>query len=131
MPAMSAAGVAAIVAAVVLAALAVLQILLAAGRPYGRFAWGGGHRVLPAGLRVGSAVAVVLYAVFVLVLFDRSSLIEVFGGGGFAVVATWVLFGFFTLGIAMNAISRSKAERFTMTPVNVVLAACSLVVALS
>ena len=42
----------------------------------------------------------------------------------------WVLTGYFALGIVMNAISRSKPERFTMTPVSLVLAGLCLVVAL-
>ena len=48
----------------------------------------------------------------------------------FVVIATWVLFAYFALGIVMNAISRSPAERWTMTPTCLVLAACTLVVAL-
>jgi hypothetical protein len=68
---MSIAAAAAIVATVVFAALAVLQLLVAVGKPYGRLVWGGAHRVLPARLRIGSVIAVVLYAAFTLVLLDR------------------------------------------------------------
>jgi hypothetical protein len=122
---------AAIVATVVFAALAVLQLLVAAGKPYGRLVWGGAHRVLPANLRIGSVIAVVLYAAFTLVLLDRSGLLAVLGDGAFSIVAAWVLFAYFAVGIVLNAISRSRPERFTMTPVNVVLAACTLVIAVS
>lgn len=119
---------AAAIAMVVLAALAVLQVLVASGRPYGRLVWGGQHVVLPTRLRVGSAVSVVLYGLFALVLLWRAGL---FGASGaFAYVATWVLFGYFALGIVMNLISRSRAERLVMTPTCIVLAACTLVVAL-
>ena len=45
-------------------------------------------------------------------------------------VACWVLFGYFALGIVMNGISRSKPERNTMTPVSLLLAALVLMVAL-
>lgn len=38
--------------------------------------------------------------------------------------------GSVVLGIILNAISRSKAERYTMVPVVVVLAALSLLIAL-
>ena len=54
--------IALVVALTLLAALAVLQILAVSGLPYGRFVWGGQHRVLPRGLRVGSAVSVLVYA---------------------------------------------------------------------
>ena len=63
---------AAVVACVLLAALAVFQLLLVAGRPLGRFAWGGRHEVLPRGLRIGSAVSVVSYAVIALVILQAA-----------------------------------------------------------
>ncbi|UOQ61171.1 hypothetical protein MUN76_04155 [Leucobacter rhizosphaerae] len=120
---------AAALATLVLAALAVLQILVASGKPYGTLVWGGQHRILPRKLRIGSAVSVLLYAGFAAILLSRGGLL---GGGdsGFVRVATWILVGYFVLGIGMNAISRSRPERAVMTPVCALLAAASLVVAL-
>jgi hypothetical protein len=37
---------------------------------------------------------------------------------------------YFALGIVMNAMSRSKPERYTMTPVAIVLTVLSLIIAL-
>jgi hypothetical protein len=122
--------IAAIAACTILAALAVFQAALIAGAPIGRFAWGGQHDVLPPRLRVGSAVSIVLYAAFALVILERAGLATIFGSPGFVQVACWVLFGYFTLGILMNGISRSKPERNTMAPVSLVLAALVLLVAL-
>ena len=122
--------VAATIAAVLLVALAVLQVLLAAGRPYGALVWGGQHRILPRGLRIGSAVAVVLYAAFAAVLLARAGVLPG-QDAPFVRVATWVLFAYFTVGIVMNGISRSRPERLTMTPVCVVLAGSTLVLALT
>jgi hypothetical protein len=120
---------AAVLATLVLAGLASLQALVAAGRPYGRLVWGGQHETLPPRLRVGSAMAIVIYAVIAWVLLARA---EMFGPSRpFTGITTWVIFGYFTLGIALNAISRSRAERLVMTPACVALAACSLTVALS
>jgi hypothetical protein len=122
--------IAAIAACTILAALAVFQAALIAGAPIGRFAWGGQHDVLPPRLRVGSAVSIVLYAAFALVILERAGLATIFSSPGFVQVASWVLFGYFTLGILMNGISRSKPERNTMAPVSLVLAALVLLVAL-
>jgi hypothetical protein len=122
--------IAAIAACTILAALAVFQAALIAGAPIGRFAWGGQHDVLLPRLRVGSAVSIVLYAAFALVILERAGLATIFGSPGFVQVACWVLFGYFTLGILMNGISRSKPERNTMAPVSLVLAALVLLVAL-
>jgi hypothetical protein len=122
--------IAAIAACTILAALAVFQAALIAGAPIGRFAWGGQHDVLPPRLRVGSVVSIVLYVAFALVILERAGLATIFGSPGFVQVASWVLFGYFTLGILMNGISRSKPERNTMAPVSLVLAALVLLVAL-
>lgn len=122
--------IAAVVAVGLLGALAVLQIALAAGKPWGRLAWGGAHRVLPRRLRAASVASVVLYSLFALLLLSRAGAVP---GGGSSVIAvlTWMLLGYFVLGIGMNAISRSRAERWTMTPVCVMLALMTLVIALS
>ena len=126
---MPAAVIACVVACAVLGALAVLQICVAAGAPWGRVVWGGQHRVLPRRLRVGSAVSVALYAGFAWVLLSRAGVLP--GGDSLVVrILTWVLFAYFVVGIGMNAISRSRVERLTMTPVCVVLAAATLIIAL-
>jgi hypothetical protein len=120
---------AAVALCVILAALAVFQLSLALGAPLGRFAWGGQHRVLPVRLRIGSAVSIVIYTVIAAIALDRAGVIDVVSDV-VSTVGMWVVFAYFVLGIPMNAISRSKPERYTMTPIVVVLAVLSLVVAL-
>jgi predicted Co/Zn/Cd cation transporter (cation efflux family) len=120
---------AAVIVCVLLAGLAVFQLLLAAGRPLGRFAWGGQHDVLPRRLRIGSAVSVVVYGVIAAVVLQAAGGAEVFPGA-VADVGIWVVTGYFALGVPVNAISRSRPERLVMTPVVLVLAVGSLVVAL-
>jgi hypothetical protein len=113
----------------VLGALAVFQGLLVAGAPLGRFAWGGQHVVLPTGLRVGSVISILGYAFFALLMLQAAGAVTVLPRG-FAEVALWVLVGYFALGILLNAVSRSRPERFVMTPVVLVLTAICLVLAL-
>ena len=120
---------AAIVLTVLLVVLAGFQLALALGAPLGHFAWGGAHRVLPPKLRIGSLVSIVIYALIVVIALDRSGVIDVVPDP-VSTVGMWVVFGYFVLGIPLNAISRSKPERFTMTPIVLVLAVLSLLVAL-
>lgn len=119
---------AAVVATAVLVALAVLQVLVAGGRPYGRLVWGGQHETLPRHLRVGSAVSVVVYAGIAWVLLARAGLVA--GRGGVVDVLAWVVLGYLVLGVVMNGISRSRPERLVQTPTCALLAACTLVVVL-
>ena len=120
---------AAIALTVILAVLAVFQLALVFGAPLGHFAWGGRHRVLPSRLRIGSLVSIVIYAVIAMLALDRAGVIDVVTDT-VSTVGMWIAFAYFVLGIPLNAISRSKPERYTMTPVVAVLAILSLLVAL-
>ena len=117
---------AAVAACLLLAGLVVFQVLLVCGVPLGRFAWGGQQDVLPSRLRVGSAVAIVVYVVVGWVLVARAAQ----GAGGILGVVTWVVAGFFLLGTAGNLVSRSLPERLVMTPVAFALCALTVVVAI-
>lgn len=121
---------AAVLACVIFAGLTIFQALLIAGLPLGHLAWGGQHRVLPTGFRVGSAISIMLYGAFALLMLERAGLIAILPGDAIEGVGLWVLTGYFALGIVMNAISRSKPERYTMTPVALVLTLLCLVLAL-
>ncbi len=121
--------VAAVIACLLLAALAVFQGMLIAGWPLGRFAWGGQHEVLPRHLRIGSAISLVLYAVFAIIIVERADLSRVLPAV-IAEVGIWVLTAYFALGIIMNGLSRSRPERNLMAPVSAALAVLCLVVAL-
>jgi hypothetical protein len=124
--------VAAVVAYVLLAALAVFQIALIAGAPLGHLAWGGKHRVLPRRLRIGSAVSVLLYAVFAWIISAGVARATDVGDYIYDTPpGVWVLTAYFGLGIVVNAISRSVPERVVMTPVVAILFACCLVIALA
>ena len=104
------------------------QALLVCGLPLGRFAWGGQHEVLPGRLRVGSLLSVLIYIVIGWLLLARAG--QEGDGHGVLGVAAWVIAGFFLLGAAGNLASRSRPERFVMTPVAVLLGALTVVVAL-
>jgi hypothetical protein len=119
----------AVLLTILLALLAVFQLALALGAPWGAFAWGGQNRVLPSRLRVGSVVSILIYAVIAVIALDRAGVIDVLPDI-VSRIAMWVVFGYFCLGVVLNAISRSKPERFTMAPVTLVLAVLSLLVAL-
>lgn len=114
-----------------LAAAAVFQLALALGAPWGAFAWGGQHKgTLPAGYRWGSAAAILVYALFAVVVLDRAGVVDALPEG-FSGVAIWVIVAFLGLSVIMNGVSRSRPERFVMTPLSLVLALLVLVVALS
>jgi hypothetical protein len=112
-----------------LAALAVFQASLIAGAPLGEYAWGGQHRVLPRRLRIGSAVSILLYLLFALVALAKAGILEILPGTPVVDVAMWAIAGYSLLGVPLNAISRSRKERFVMTPTAAVLAGLGIALA--
>lgn len=127
---MPATSIAAIALCVILGALAVFQFALVCGAPLGHFAWGGADRVLPRSKRIGSAIAIVLYAVFAWVFLMQAGLVPLVLPEIVVDVAAWVIVAYLALGIPLNAISRSKPERYTMTPIVIVLVVLAIIVAL-
>ena len=122
--------IAAYIALVVLTLLAVFQIALIFGAPIGRFAWGGQHRVLPLNLRLGSLLSLVLYDTFGLFLMSKAGIWELIQDEWVLQLGLWIFTAYFALGVIVNGISRSKPERYVMTPVAAVLFICFLIVAL-
>jgi hypothetical protein len=114
-----------------LVVVAVFQIVLALGAPYGKAAWGGAHDgVLPTPLRGASAlVGLVIYPAIIAVVLSASGLIDADLVPGDGAVTMWVLAVLFLLGAIANAVSRSRVERW-WAPVSLALALCCAAMAL-
>ena len=117
-----------IVAATLLAVIAIFQIALALGAPWGSAAWGGQHPgVLPPRLRRSSAVVgVVVYPLIIAMVLSAAGVTGDWLGGA-AQPVLWVLSAFFALGTVMNAVSRSKPERIWAVVSLGVAIACAVV----
>lgn len=115
----------------ILVAFSLFQFALILGAPLGHFAWGGQHEVLPVSYRFGSAVAIALYVLFAVIAIDRSGVRKIFHNPRFSYVGAWIVVAYLGLGIVLNAASRSEPERYTMTPLVLVLFALFFIIARS
>lgn len=123
---------AAIAAAAGFVAMAVYQLLLAAGAPFGEAAWGGANEGrLPANLRVGSGISILVYAAAATVVLRRAGFRVPGISRTVARVGTWVLVALMTLGTLANIASQSSWERFLLGPFTLTLAVLCYVVARS
>jgi hypothetical protein len=109
--------------------LAVFQVALAAGAPLGAAAWGGAERVLPTGLRIGSAIAAVLYVLGAFCVLRCAGFDVRWMPAKFARVATWIFAVMLPLSAVANVASESDWERYLLAPVGLLLGALCLVVA--
>ncbi len=116
---------------VVATIVAVFQIALAAGAPWGEWAFGGQNKgALPVNLRISSIVSLLVYAAQI----THYGAVAEFWVSPFGIVVApvldWVFVVFFSLGLVMNLISRSHKERNLWAPVVAVSLGCALVIAL-
>ena len=109
--------------------LAGFELALTLGAPLGRAAMGGTHTYLPAGLRIVSGVATLIWPLAALVVLRRGGYRVPLISARVSRTGTWVLVGLLSLGVLMNLASSSDWERFLQAPFAAVLAALCLVVA--
>jgi hypothetical protein len=111
--------------------MATFQVLLAAGLPLGRAAFGGANAVLPAKLRSASAMSALLFFAAFYVVLARGGLLGAASESAPVRIGIWVLAALFGLSTLANIASRSRWERFLMAPIGLGLTACCIVVALA
>jgi hypothetical protein len=114
-----------------LGALAVLQFLLIAGMPLGRFAWGGQQDRLSPRLRGAAGLSIVIYAVFAGIALANTQVITTPVPSLIILIAMWVITAYLFLSVLPNLASKSIHEKRLMTPVSAVLAILALLIALS
>lgn len=119
------------VSCIILLGLAIFQLALIFGAPIGKYAWGGAHTTLPRNLRIGSAISILLYGIFAAIILSKAEVILLFNNPAITTIGIWILAVYFCIGVVMNGISRSKPERNLMTPIALILAALTLLIAMN
>ena len=113
-----------IIGAVLFGVIATMTILVACGLPLGEFTMGGQHKILPKKFRV---VAVISAAIQVF------AMIIILQAGGF--ISLWLSFKltkyicfffaiYLSLNTIMNMISKSRKEKYIMTPLSLIAGIC-------
>ncbi len=113
-----------ILGAVLFGVIAIMTVLIACGLPLGEFTMGGQHKILPKKFRI---VAVISFAVQVF------AMVIVLQAGGF--ISLWLSFKttkyicfffavYLSLNTIMNMISKSRKEKYVMTPLSLIAGFC-------
>jgi len=123
---------AALVAVVLLAVVAVFQLALALGAPWGAAAWGGQNPgVLPTRLRIASGLAgVVIYPLLIVLVFSAAGWVSIGWLSDLGNLPMWILAVLLGLGALANFASRSPRERI-WGPVAGAVAVCCAILALA
>ena len=104
--------------------IATMTVLVACGLPLGEFTMGGQHKILPKKFRVMAVISVAIQ-VFAMVIILQA--------GGF--ISMWLSFKvtkyicfffavYLSLNTIMNMISKSRKEKYVMTPLSFIAGIC-------
>jgi uncharacterized membrane protein len=110
--------------------VAVFQWTLVLGAPLGEYTLGGQNKgKLPKKLRIASFISMLVNLAIAGHYYAQSGAVAPLLSKELNEIVNWALVGFNTIGLAMNAISRSKKERNLWVPVLIVSLICSILVA--
>ena len=126
---------AAIAAAVLFGVVALFQLALALGVPWGAFAFGGraarDNGTLPPAYRGASAVTAVVLVLFAVVILTRAGVIGASGDSTLVTVMSWVIVAFMAINTPMNLLGRHWLEKYVFGGITLVLVVLCAVVAAS
>ena len=108
----------------------VLSILIICGVPLGELTMGGQHKVFPKKLRALLFIQLVLQVFFVIVILQMGGLIPLWFSVKVTKIIGIIMAVYLSLNTIMNFISKSKKEKYIMTPLSLISAVCFWVTAL-
>jgi hypothetical protein len=111
--------------------VAVFQLALIFGAPWGEYTLGGRYPgKLPTNIRIAAVVQIFILVFFAVIVMARSGL--AFSGiDNLGRIGIWFVVAFFVLGTVMNLSSPSKKEKMVMGPLNVTALASTTIIALA
>lgn len=110
--------------------LTVFQLLLAAGLPLGRMAWGGTNRILPPNLRIASLISAVVVGFAWLAFAQAGGIVSGIVPDGWLGPVFWAFSGLFGLSLLANLFGAQGLERAHGVPLTLLCGGSSLVLAL-
>lgn len=108
----------------------ILSILIICGLPLGELTMGGQYKVFPQKLRIVLVTQLILQVFFVLIILQMGELIPLWFSYNVTKIIGIVMAIYLSLNTVMNLISRSKKEKYIMTPLSFVTAICFWITAL-
>ncbi len=120
----------AIIGAVAVSFVIVLSFLIICGLPLGELTMGGQYKVFPKKLRIILVAQLALQIFFVVEILQMGGFLPLWFSEGTTKTIGIVMAVYLSLNVVMNSISKSKKERYIMTPLSAITAICFWITAL-
>ena len=108
----------------------ILSILIICGLPLGELTMGGQYKVFPPKLRIVLVTQLILQVFFVLIILQMGEIIPLLFSYNVTKIIGIVMVIYLSVNTVMNLVSRSKKEKYIMTPLSFVTAICFWITAL-
>ena len=120
----------AIIGASVFSIVIVLSFLIICGLPLGELTMGGQYKVFPKKLRIILVTQLILQIFFVVIILQMGRFIPFWFSESTTKIICIVMAVYLSLNTVMNFISKSRKERYIMTPLSAITAVCYWITAL-
>ena len=119
-----------IIGASIFSIVIMLSVLLICGVPLGELTMGGQYKVFPKKLRIILVIQLLIQIFFIVIILQMGGLIPLWFSDKVTKTICIVMAVFLSLNTVMNFISKSKKEKYIMTPLSLVSAICFWITAL-
>ena len=113
-----------ILGAVLFGIIAIMTVLVACGLPLGEFTMGGQHKILPNKLRVAAVISVAIQIFAMIIILQAGGFISLWLSFKVTKYICFFFAAYLSLNTIMNMISKSRKEKYVMTPLSLIAGIC-------
>ncbi|MFC1239388.1 hypothetical protein ACFGOO_08150 [Treponema vincentii] len=113
-----------ILGAVLFGIIAIMTVLVACGLPLGEFTMGGQHKILPNKLRVAAVISVAIQIFAMIIILQAGGFISLWLSFKVTKYICFFFAAYLSLNTIMNMISKSRKEKYVMTPLSLIVGIC-------
>ena len=113
-----------ILGAVIFGVMAVMTVLVAYGLPLGEFTMGGQHKILPKKFRVAAVISVAIQIFAMIIILQAGGFISLCLPFKLTKYICFFFAAYLSLNTIMNMISKSRKEKYVMTPLSLIAGIC-------
>ena len=120
----------AIIGASIFSIVIVLSFLIICGLPLGELTMGGQYKVFPKKLRIILMIQLILQMFFIVIILQMGGFMPLWFSDNATKIICIVMALYLSFNTVMNFISKSKKEKYVMTPLSAISAVCFWITAL-
>ena len=113
-----------ILGAVLFGVIAIMTVLVACGLPLGEFTMGGQHKILPKKFRVMAVISVAIQVFAMVIILQAGGFISMWLSFKVTKYICFFFLIYLSLNTIMNMISKSRKEKYVMTPLSLIAGIC-------